>query len=99
MKGRMTLSVHFFYPSLVTADFAAAAVLITYGAVLGKISRAQLLVVGMLEIVFFTINEWIVVKYLKISDTGGSMIWVGPRFRCVFRPGCSPRVLPKRCNK
>lgn len=57
-----------------TADFAAAAVLITYGAVLGKISRVQLLGVGMLEIIFYTINEWLIVKYLKISDAGGSMI-------------------------
>ena len=57
-----------------TADFAAAAVLITYGAVLGKISRVQLLCVGMLEIIFYTINEWIAVKYLQISDAGGSMI-------------------------
>ena len=57
-----------------TADFAAAAVLITFGAVLGKISRVQLLCVGMLEIVFYAVNEWIVVKYLKISDAGGSII-------------------------
>lgn len=60
--------------TLVTADFAAAAVLITYGAVLGKISRLQLLLVGMLEVIFYAINEWIAVKYLKISDAGGSMI-------------------------
>ena len=59
---------------LVTVDFAAAAVLITFGAVLGKISRVQLLFVGMFEVIFYTINEWIAVKYLKISDAGGSMI-------------------------
>ena len=57
-----------------TADFAAAAVLITFGAVLGKISRFQLLVVGLLEVIFYIINEWIAIKYLKISDAGGSMI-------------------------
>lgn len=59
---------------LVTADFAAAAVLITYGAVLGKISRLQLLLVGLLEVIFYAVNEWIAVKYLKISDAGGSML-------------------------
>ena len=57
-----------------TADFAAAAVLITFGAVLGKISRLQLLFVGLLEVLFYAVNEWIAVKYLKISDVGGSMI-------------------------
>ena len=28
----------------------------------------------MLEIIFFAVNEWIAVKFLKISDAGGSMI-------------------------
>ena len=60
--------------SLVTAEFAAATVLITYGAVLGKVSRLQLLVIGILEIVFYAVNELIAVEFLKYSDAGGSII-------------------------
>ena len=62
------------YHSLVTAEFAAATVLITYGAVLGKVSRLQLLVIGFLEVVFYGINELIAVEFLKYSDAGGSII-------------------------
>ena len=59
---------------MVTAEFAAATVLITYGAVLGKVSRLQLLVIGTLEVVFYAINEIIAVKFLKYADAGGSII-------------------------
>ncbi|KAJ7325357.1 hypothetical protein OS493_029906 [Desmophyllum pertusum] len=60
--------------TLVTSEFAAAAVLITYGAVLGKVSRLQLLVIGILEIVFYSINEMIAIEFLKYADAGGSII-------------------------
>lgn len=60
--------------TLVTSEFAAATVLITYGAVLGKVSRLQLLVIGILEVVFYAINELIAVEFLKYSDAGGSII-------------------------
>lgn len=60
--------------TLVTAEFAAATVLITYGAVLGKVSRLQLLVIGTLEVVFYAINELIAVEFLKYADAGGSII-------------------------
>jgi len=59
---------------LTGAEFTAAAILITYGAVLGKVSRLQLLVIGFFEAIFFAINEFINVHYLKIADAGGSMI-------------------------
>lgn len=60
--------------SLMTADFTAAAVLITYGALLGKVSRLQLLVIAILECIFFAINEAVIVEYLHISDVGGSIV-------------------------
>lgn len=66
----------FFFPltSLVGAEFAAATVLITYGAVLGKVSRLQLLVIGILEVVFYGINELVAIEFLKFSDAGGSIL-------------------------
>lgn len=56
------------------ADFAAATVLITFGALLGKVSPTQLLLLAMLEIVFFAFNESISVVSWKVSDMGGSMV-------------------------
>jgi len=66
---------HFFIDikSLLTADFAAAAVLITFGALLGKISPLQLIAIAFFEIIFFTINEEIGLNYFKAVDMGGSM--------------------------
>jgi ammonium transporter Rh len=60
--------------SLVTADFSAAAVLITFGAVLGKVSRLQLLIIAFIEIIMFTVNEFILLQELKVADAGGSMV-------------------------
>ncbi|XP_046842725.1 ammonium transporter Rh type B-A-like [Xenia sp. Carnegie-2017] len=60
--------------SLVTADFSAAAVLITFGAVLGKVSRLQLLLIAIIEIVMFSVNEFILLDKLKVADAGGSMV-------------------------
>ncbi|XP_074653098.1 ammonium transporter Rh type B-B-like [Tubulanus polymorphus] len=59
--------------SLISADFATAAVLITFGALLGKTSPLQLVFITVVEIVVFTINEYIGLKYLKVADIGGSM--------------------------
>eukprot|EP00450_Noctiluca_scintillans_P013592 CAMPEP_0194491752 /NCGR_PEP_ID=MMETSP0253-20130528/10526_1 /TAXON_ID=2966 /ORGANISM="Noctiluca scintillans" /LENGTH=435 /DNA_ID=CAMNT_0039332525 /DNA_START=255 /DNA_END=1562 /DNA_ORIENTATION=+ len=59
---------------LVTADFAAGAVLISFGAVLGRFSATQLLVMSILEVVVYSVNEAILVERLKIADIGGSMV-------------------------
>lgn len=59
--------------SMVTADFAAGAVLITYGALLGKVSALQLCCLALLEVVFFAINENIGLV-MGITDIGGSMV-------------------------
>lgn len=59
---------------LITSDFAAATVLITFGAVLGKVSRLQLAIIGVFEIVFYALNEKILSHKLHITDVGGSMV-------------------------
>ena len=59
---------------LITSDFAAAAVLITFGAVLGKVSRLQLMIIGVLEIIFYALNEKILSHKLHVTDVGGSMV-------------------------
>lgn len=59
--------------SLISAEYAAVTVLISFGVVLGKVSRLQLLVIGILEILFYAVNNLLAVKYLKYSDAGGSI--------------------------
>lgn len=58
---------------LLTADFAAAAVLISFGALLGKTSPLQLLIMAFIEIMIFSLNEWIGLSIFKAVDVGGSM--------------------------
>jgi ammonium transporter Rh len=59
--------------SLILADFAAATVLISFGAVLGRFSATQLLVMGVLEVVFYSVNEAVLFEVYHVSDIGGSM--------------------------
>ncbi|XP_069742796.1 ammonium transporter Rh type B-like isoform X2 [Narcine bancroftii] len=59
--------------SLINADFSTAAVLISFGAVLGKTSPVQLLVMTLLEISIFAFNEHLVTGILKVKDVGASM--------------------------
>jgi len=60
--------------TLITADFAAACVLITFGGLLGKVSFQQLMVVTFFEILFFSFNESLNSQSLIISDMGGSVV-------------------------
>ncbi len=60
--------------SLITSDFSACTVLITFGAVLGKTSRLQLILIAIFEVVFAAANEVTLVHYLVVSDVGGSMV-------------------------
>ncbi|KAE8286622.1 Ammonium transporter Rh type A Erythrocyte membrane glycoprotein Rh50 [Larimichthys crocea] len=58
---------------MINADFSTATVLISFGAVLGKTSPVQLLIMTILEITIFAINEHLVVEILGVSDVGASM--------------------------
>ncbi|KAL7991358.1 hypothetical protein Chor_015614 [Crotalus horridus] len=80
--------------SMINADFSTAAVLISFGAVLGKTSPVQMLILTMFEISIFVCNEHLVVNVLKASDTGASMTIhaFGAYFglavaRILYRPG------------
>jgi len=61
-------------PALINGDFAAAAVLISFGAVLGKVTPTQLLWMTFFELIFYAINECILLEGLEIIDAGGSMV-------------------------
>lgn len=59
--------------SLITGDFAAGAILISFGALLGKASLLQLLLMIPLELCFYAVNESIGVIEYQAVDMGGSM--------------------------
>ncbi|KAH9504560.1 hypothetical protein Btru_063191 [Bulinus truncatus] len=59
--------------TLLTSDFASASVLITFGALLGKTSPLQMVIVTMCGIVLFCANEYIGIVLLEAVDIGGSM--------------------------
>jgi len=60
-------------PSLIIGDFGAGAVLITFGAILGKCSLIQLWSIATIEIIVYGLNESICARNLGAVDMGGSM--------------------------
>ena len=78
-EGRkITLSMEMMYE----AEFAAGAVLITFGGLLGKINHLQLFTLAIFEIVFYKVNQLLLLDYVpkwfsnegKMQDIGGSMV-------------------------
>lgn len=59
--------------TLLSADFSTAAVLISFGVVLGVTSPLQLVVMTVMEVVIFTVNEVIGRTYLGAVDAGDTI--------------------------
>uniref|UniRef100_G3U9P6 Ammonium transporter Rh type A n=1 Tax=Loxodonta africana TaxID=9785 RepID=G3U9P6_LOXAF len=59
--------------NVINADLSTATVLISFGAVLGKTSPIQMLIMTILEITVFASNEYLVGEIFKASDIGASM--------------------------
>jgi ammonium transporter Rh len=67
--------------SLIFAEFAAASLLITTGAVLGRLKMWQYILLGLLFVPFYAFNEWLLlsggfglVTPGSFVDTGGSIV-------------------------
>uniref|UniRef100_A0A674N6X1 Rh family, C glycoprotein b n=1 Tax=Takifugu rubripes TaxID=31033 RepID=A0A674N6X1_TAKRU len=60
--------------SLINADFCVAGCLIAYGAVLGKVSPVQLMVLTLFGITLFAVEEYIILSLIHARDAGGSMV-------------------------
>lgn len=58
---------------MILADFAAGAILISFGAVLGKVNSFQLLVMALLESFFYNMNSILGFFEIETSDIGGSI--------------------------
>ncbi|KAM6272262.1 ammonium transporter Rh type A isoform 2-T2 [Spheniscus humboldti] len=65
--------IHVDIKSMINADFSTATALISFGAVLGKTSPVQMMILTILEITIFACNEHLVTKTLQATDVGGSM--------------------------
>ncbi|NXJ80627.1 RHBGA protein, partial [Trogon melanurus] len=81
--GQVHLNLH----NLLIAEFAAVTVLISVGAILGRTSPCQLLVVAACEVPVYLASEWVIVTQLGVLDVGGTItIHV---FSCYFGLGVS----------
>ncbi|XP_044152551.1 ammonium transporter Rh type A-like [Bufo gargarizans] len=79
--------IHLRLNNILEAEFAAVTALISAGAVLGRTSPVQLILLSALEIPLFVINDWLVNKYFHILDIGGTVaIHI---FSCYFGLGIS----------
>ncbi|XP_070586374.1 ammonium transporter Rh type B isoform X1 [Erythrolamprus reginae] len=65
--------IHVGIESMINADFCAGSVLVSFGALLGKTSPVQLLLMAGLEVTLFGINEYVLLSLLQVKDAGGSM--------------------------
>ncbi|NWW90256.1 RHAG protein, partial [Rhynochetos jubatus] len=70
MKGG---KIHVNINSMINADFSTATALISFGAVLGKTSPLQMLILTILEVTIFACNEHLVTKVFQATDVGASM--------------------------
>lgn len=80
---------------LIKADFCAGSVLITYGAILGKVSPFQLMVITIIEPIFFALNEAICL-HLGVADIGGTHVI--HMFGAYFGLACSLFVTSKQAS-
>ncbi|VIO97654.1 Uncharacterized protein BM_BM3199 [Brugia malayi] len=69
-NGRFAISIL----DLITADFVAITVLITMGAVLGKLTPVQYMVMSAIEVPIAVAVEHVILRYLKVIDIGRSMV-------------------------
>ncbi|KFP74138.1 PREDICTED: ammonium transporter Rh type A [Acanthisitta chloris] len=65
--------IHVNFKSIINADFSTATALISFGAVLGKTTPIQMLILTILEITIFACNEHLVTEIFEATDVGASM--------------------------
>ncbi|XP_005528831.1 PREDICTED: ammonium transporter Rh type A [Pseudopodoces humilis] len=68
-EGKIPINIK----SMINADFSTATALISFGALLGKTSPIQMLILTLLEITIFACNEHLVTEVFKATDVGASM--------------------------
>ena len=88
--------------SLILGDFGAAAVLVSFGAIVGKVSVFQLWIIATFEVILYSLNEALCTNILKTVDMGGAMYvhvfgaYFGLATSFFFRPGKAIKDLDGR---
>mmetsp|Transcript_14533 Transcript_14533/g.20718 ORF Transcript_14533/g.20718 Transcript_14533/m.20718 type:complete len:471 (+) Transcript_14533:103-1515(+) len=59
--------------SLINAEFSAATLLISFGALIGRVSPLQVTLIAVFQSLFYVINKVIVLNYLQVEDVGGTV--------------------------
>lgn len=62
------------YTRLLNALYAISAVLITFGALIGKCSPFQLAVITFIELALHSVNYKVLMGYLNVADMGGTYV-------------------------
>lgn len=60
--------------TLITCSYAVASVLVTFGALIGRVGPKDLLIIGTIHMVGYSLNEKIVFDFIKMIDAGGSSV-------------------------
>jgi len=58
---------------MVNGLFCAGAVMISYGALLGKVTPVQMLLLAIIEPLFYWVNIYVTINKLEVVDIGGGM--------------------------
>ena len=70
LTGSLKISME----SIINAEFSAAALLISFGALIGRANPLQMCVISIAEAIFYTLNKvFIVFGILKAEDVGGTI--------------------------
>lgn len=100
LQGWMTtdkLAVNFNIVSFIRANYGVAAVLISFGAMIGKTSPMQILTLTMMEIVAYTANKVYCLNRMNVHDVGGT---IGVHvFGAFFGVAASVAMTPPQINE
>ena len=60
---------------LIDGNFAAATVLISFGALIGKVGPTQVLTLSLVEVVVYAANKrFLMMELIEIADIGGTVV-------------------------
>lgn len=86
--------------SLINADFCVAGCLIAYGALLGKVSPVQLMVITLFGITLFAVEEHIILSLLHVSPLSAvTLPHITPENACSYILKCYQSTSPSLTGK
>ena len=71
MENEFIIRISFI--DVIEAGVVSAAVLISFGVIIGKVNLLQILIMAIIETVFVTVNCYLGYSVLGVNDVGGSI--------------------------